>query len=346
MEIGVSNISVTNSRLVYANADRSMVVTLSGLNLKADSLTPDELFPFEADFTLGVKSSYLSGEFPVYVKGRTALGGWDPQKGRAEIEKATLKAGNISCELKGSLENLVEPDAKIALRVNTFSSSDLKPYFPAIPARILLPSMDIDTAFKLTARDMLLRKLDFQAGGTASGSLKGRVTWEPAFYYYLSADIKAQTPEMDTTEVARKFRSVPKNIKLPLADITARLTASPAKVQILSAGVTAKSLKISAVGQITPSPEFAASGRLTMSAGDLHDIGAMLPQLREYDLKGKASADAAFSAGKALQLKGTAGFEGWPRRPRTYSPRSSKAAPTSQRTSSGWTATANWTARR
>ncbi len=310
MEIGVSNISVTNSRIIYANADRSMTVTLSGLNLKAEALTSDGLFPFEADFTLGIKSSYLSGNFPVYAKGRTALGGWDPQKGRAEIEKATLKAGNISCALKGNLENLVEPGAKITLRVNTFSSTDLKPYFPAIPARILLPSMDIDTSLKLTSKNLLLKKLDFQAGGTASGALRGRVIWDPAFYYYLSADIKARIPEMDTTEVARKFRSVPKNIKIPLADITASLKASPAKVQILSAGVTAKSLKISASGQFTYVPEFAASGRLAMSAGDLHDLGAMFAPLKDYDLKGKASADAAFSMGKAVQVKGTAGFEG------------------------------------
>ena len=309
IRISVSNISVKNSRIVYANADRSLTVTLSGLNLKADSLNPEGLFPFEAAFTLGVKSPYLTGEFPVYAKGRTALGGWDPQKARTEIEKAVLKAGKISCELKGSLDNLVEPDAKISLHLKTFSSTDLKPYFPGVPARILLPAMDADTAFKLTSRDLLLKKLDFQAG-PARGSLKGRIAWNPAFDYNLTADIKAQTPELDTTEVARKFHAVPKNIKIPLTDISALLTISPAKIMLLAAGVSAKSLKVSASGQFKPGPELAASCRLTMNAGDLHDLGAMFPPLKEYDLKGKASAEAAFSIGKTLEVKGTAGFEG------------------------------------
>jgi len=309
MEVGIADITVRDSRILYANADRSMTVTLSGLNLKAASLTSAGLFPFEADFTLEVKSPYLSGEFPVYAKGRTALGGWNPQKGRAEIEKATLKAGKISFELKGSLENLVEPDAKIVLRLNTFSSTDLKPYFPSIPARILLPAMETDTVFKLTSRDLLFKKLDFQAG-PASGSLKGRLTWDPAFYYYFSADVKAQTPELDTTEVARKFREVPKNIKIPLADITASLTLSPAKIQVLSAGISAKSLKVSGSGQFTPGPAFSASGRATLEAGDVHDLAAMFPALKEYEVTGKASAGVSFSMSKALDLKGNASFEG------------------------------------
>lgn len=309
MELSVSDISVRDSRIVYANADRSMTVTLSGLDLSARSLTSGKLFPFEAGFTLGLKSARLTGEFPVHAKGQLALGGWDPKKGRAEIDKATLKAGKISCEFKGSLENLVEPDAKVSLRVKAFSSTDLKPYFPEVPARILLPALAADAAFKLTSRDMLIKKLDFKAG-PAGGAIKGRLAWNPVFDYAMEADIKGQTPELDTTEVARKFRSTPRNIKIPLADVSARLAVSPKKVRIRAASIAAKSLKASASGEFTRVPALTASGSLKLSAGDLHDLGEMLPQLREYDLSGSASGDFGFSLAGAMDLRGRLSFSG------------------------------------
>ena len=303
MELSVSDINVRNSRVVYANADRSMTVTLSGLDLKASSLTSGALFPFETSFTLALRSSYLSGDFPVYAKGRTALGGWNPEKGRAEIDKASLKAGKISCEFSGSFENLVEPDAKISLRVNAFSTTDLKPYFPDAPAHILLPALAADSVFKLTSANILFKTLDFKAG-PAQGALKGRLGWNPVFDYDLAADIKVQTPELDTTEVARKFHSIPKNIKVPLADISAKLALSPKKIRVLSASVAAKSLKADTAGEFTMSPAFAASGRVNLNAGSLRDLGEMMPQLRDYDLGGSASGDFAFAMAKELDLSG------------------------------------------
>ncbi len=303
VELSVSDINVRNSRVVYANADRSITVTLSNLDLKASSLTSGIMFPFETSFTLGLRSSYLSGEFPVYAKGRTALGGWNPEKGRVEIDKASLKAGKISCEFTGRAENLIEPDAKISMRVNAFSTTDLKPYFPGVSAHILLPALAADSDFKLTSDNILFKTLDFKAG-PAQGSLKGRLAWNPVFDYELAADIKVQTPELDTTEVARKFHSIPKNIKFPLADVSAKLALSPKKIRVLAASVAAKSLKASAVGEITMVPAFAASGRLNLNAGDLHDLGEMLPQLREYDPAGSASGDFTFAMAKQLDLSG------------------------------------------
>jgi len=309
IDLSVSNISVINSRIVYSNSDRSVAVTLSGLNLSARSLTSGEMFPFEAGFTLVLKSSALTGEFPVYARGLAALGGWDPKKGRAEIESATLKAGKISCELKGSLENLIEPDAKLSLRVKAFSSTDLKPYFPGIPARILLPALAADAAFKLTSGDLLLKKLEFKAG-PAQGAVKGRLAWNPVFDYDLTVNVKGQTPELDTTEVARKFRSTPKNIKIPLADISASFTASPKKVRLLAASVAAKSLKASAAGEFVMAPRPSASGSLKLSAGNLHDFGEMMPQLKEYDLTGSASGDFLFTMAKTTDLRGRLSFSG------------------------------------
>ena len=309
IDLSVSNISVINSRIVYANSDRSVAVTLSGLNLSAKSLTSGEMFPFEAGFTLVLKSSALTGEFPVYAKGLAALGGWDPKKGRAEIERATLKADKISCELKGSLENLVEPDAKISLRVKAFSSTDLKPYFPGIPARILLPALEADAGFKLTSNYMILKKLEFKAG-PALGAVKGRLAWNPVFDYDLAVDVKGQTPELDTTEVARKFRSTPKNIKIPLAEVSASFTVSPKKVRLLAATIAAKSLKASAAGEFVMAPQPIASGSLKLSAGNLRDFGEMMPQLREYDLTGSASGDFLFNMAKTADLRGRLSFSG------------------------------------
>lgn len=307
--LSVADINVKNSSIIYTGADRSMTVTLSGLDLKAGNLTSEELFPFETAFTLGIRSPYLTGEFPVYVKGEAALGGWDPVKGRAEIAKASLKAGKISLELKGSLENLLEPDAKLALRVKAFSTTDLKPYFPAAPAHILLPALEADTAFKLAAGDVVFKKLDFQAG-PARGAVKGRLAWAPSFDYDLAVDIKAQTPELDTTEAARKFRAIPKNIKIPLADISARLTLSPKKVRLLAAGVSAKTLKLSASGEYAPAPSGAVSGRLKAEAGDLRDLCGMFPPLAEYELKGSAAGDFDFTSAKTFELRGKLNFNG------------------------------------
>lgn len=309
LRLGISYLRVRNSRIIYAAADSSTTVTLSDLNLSARSLTSEKPFPFEAGFTLGIRSPSLTAGFPVHAKGSAALGGWNPEKGRAEIADATLKAGRIEFKARGTLMNLAEPDAEISLRVKAFSSTDIKPYFPAVPARILLPAVTAEAAFKLTPKDLLLKKLEFRAG-PAMGSLKGRFSWDPAFDYRLTAEIQGQTPEMNTTEVARKFRSVPKNIKMPLAYVGARMAVSPKKVRLLAASLTAKSIKATASGEFFPAPAFKASGRLKLSAGDLHDLGEMLPRLRKYDLKGSASGDLDFSLAGAMLLRGRLNFSG------------------------------------
>jgi hypothetical protein len=308
MGLSVSDIIVKNARILYSNSDRSMTVTLSDLNLGVRSLTPEELFPFETDFTLAVKSPYLTGDFPVRAEGRIALGGWDPRKGRAEIEKATLKAGNIFCELKGGLTNLTEPDAALELRVKAFSSTELKPYFAGIPPRILLPAVEADSVLKITPGSVSFKKLDFKAG-PAQGSIKGRVSWDPVFDYSLAADIQAQTPEFDTTDVARKFRAVPKNIKIPLADIGARLTLSPKKIRLLAASVSAKSVKLSAAGEFSPAPASAVSAGLKFSAVNIRDLAAMFAPLKEYGLTGSVSGGVDFAMNaKAMVLRGRAAF--------------------------------------
>jgi len=306
--LSVSDITVKNARIVYSSADRSMSVTLSGLDLSVRSLTAGDLFPFRTEFTLELKSPYLNGEFPVLAEGRLALGGWDPRKGRAEIERAVLQAGKIVCELKGGLTDLIEPDAELSLRVKAFSSSELRPYFPQVPPRLLLPALEADSSLKLTSGKVSFRKLDFRAG-PARGSISGRVAWDPAFDYSLKADVRAQVPELDTKDVAKKFRSVPKGIKVPLTDITARLALSPARTRVLSADISAKSLKVSASGEFSGTPPFSMSGGLKFTAGDLRDIAAIYPQLKAYAPSGavSGSAEASFTR-KGLSARGKAAF--------------------------------------
>jgi len=309
VELNISRINLKKARISYISADGSMTVTLSNLNLKADSLTPDGLFPYEAAFSLEIRSPYLNGTFPAQARGRAALGGWDPSKGRAEIEKASVKAGKISCELEGSLANLVEPDAALRLRVKSFSSSDLQPYFKSVPPRILLPALEADAAFKLDSSGMLFKKLEFKAG-PASGSLKGRLSWDPVFDYDLTADIKGSTPEMDSTEIARKFRAVPVGIKLPQAEIRAAFSATPEKIKLRSSGISAGKLKLSTEGDFLLRPAFAARGRLKASAADLRELGAVFRPLKEYELKGSVSGDIDFSFARSFDLRGKAEFSG------------------------------------
>jgi AsmA protein len=114
---------------------------------------------------------------------------------------------------------------------------------------------------------------------------------------------------LDTTEVARKFRAVPKHIKLPLADIGAQLTLSPKKIRILAASVSAKSVKISAAGELSPPPAFAVSLGLKFRADNIRDLADMFSPLKEYSLTGSASGGADLAiAPKTTVMRGKAAF--------------------------------------
>ncbi|MBU2574221.1 MAG: AsmA family protein [Elusimicrobia bacterium] len=304
---GISNISVKNSRLSYTSADKTLHVALDEIKLSASSIAGESLFPFEADFKLKLKSPYLSGDFPAYLKGKASLGALDPKKGKVRIEKALLTAGKINCELKGELENFLEPDASLDLRIKPFSSTDLKAFFPAVPARILLPAVNAAAGFKLTAGKIAFKSLDFKAG-PVEGSLKGRLAWDPVFSYALNARVKAQVPEMNTDVLAKKFPAVPKGFHLPLTEIEADAALNPGKIKVKLAKLSAASLAATMTGKFALEP-FSASGALKISAGDIHDLAQIVPALKPYKIKGKAGGGFNFTFDKILALRGKASFE-------------------------------------
>ena len=87
----------------------------------------------------------------------------------------------------------------------------------------------------------------------------------------------------------REYRRMAKDLLAYLADGRVANAANAA----------AKSLKVSGECEFTRAPVIEASGLLKLSAGDLRDLGEMLPQLREYDLGGSASGDFTFALASA-----------------------------------------------
>lgn len=311
--LAISSLKVRNSRFTYTNAAGDLSATLRDINLSASGISPDGLFPLEADFSLDVASPYFKGTIPARLKGRLAMGGWDPAKGRAEIDSASLSLGGVKAGLKGSVAGLMEPDAKLSVSVKPFSTADLKTVFKGLPAKVLLPEIDADADFKLTFTGVKLRSVKF-AAGPVKGSLAGRAAWEPAADYDISADIKAQTPEVDSTVLARKVKQlpIPRGFKLPLAELAASARLRPGSADVRSFSLQTGGLKASGRALVDYSgPALKASGRAEADVTDLARLAAAAPDLAAaYAPSGSAAADLTFSYGKDLSLKGKAALKG------------------------------------
>lgn len=300
--LSISSLKVKGSRFSYANAAGDLAVVFKDIDLQASGISPSGLFPVEASFTMAVASPYFKGELPVAVKGRLALGDFAPAKGRAEIEKASFSLGGVKAEVKGSLSNLLEPDAKLALVVKQFSTADLKPVFKGLPPKILLPEIEADADFKLTARDVALRAVALRAG-PVKASIKGRAAWNPRAAYDLSADVKAQVPEMDTTLLAKKAKQfpVPKGFKLPLAEVAARVRLKDGQAEIPSFTLESAPLALAGRSSVSFSGPLKASGSLKAEVKNFSRVADIAPDLlKVYALSGAASAaaDYSYAAGK------------------------------------------------
>ncbi len=309
----IASLKVKDSAFSYANAAGDLKVELSGIALSASGISPDGLFPVEGDFTLALETPYFKGSLPARVKGRLALGNFDAKKGRAEIEKASISYGGLKAELKGAFTNLLEPDGGFSLSLAPFSTGDLRPIFSSLPHKVLLPEIDADADLKLTASGVTLRTVAFRAGA-ASGNLRGRAAWDPAVTYDLSAEVKAQLPELDTTQLARRAKNfpVPRGYKLPMTTVQATLRLRPglADVQSFSADSDAYALTgRAAVNYAGASPK--ASGSLKADVKNLAKLAAAAPELAKgYALSGKASARVDFAYDKAPSAKGSAELAG------------------------------------
>jgi hypothetical protein len=311
--LAISTLKVKDSLFSYANAAGDMKVELRGIDLTASGISPEGLFPVQGTFTLDVASPYFRGTIPAKVKGRVALGGFDVQKGRAEIDKAEFSLGGVKAEVKGALSNLLEPDAKLTLAVKEFSTADLKPVFKGLPAKVLLPEIDADADFKLTARKVDLRSVVFRAG-PVSGSLKGRAAWDPRVTYDIAADVRAQVPEMDTTQLARRFKMlpVPRGFKLPLASAAARLALKDGSADIREFSLDCAALKLTGRTQVAfGGPALKASGSAKAEVKSLAKLAEIASDLAApYAPAGAASASLDYAYSGDLSLKGRATFSG------------------------------------
>lgn len=311
--LSVSSLKIRGSRFVYTDTEGALEVTLRDIDLDASDISPEGLFPVEASFTLAVRSPQFKGELPASLGGRIALGGFEPAKGRAEIDKAKLSLGKVRAKLSGSLKNLLEPDAKLKLAVEQFSTADLRSVFPGLPPKILLPEIDADADLKLTAGEVRLRSVKIKAG-PLNASVKGTAAWKPRAVYNLSADLKAQVPEIDTTLLARKAKKypVPRGLKLPLAEVSASLRLRPGRADAPS--FTVKSAPFSASGKLFLNYSGSrpkASGRLKLDIRNLARMASIAPAaLKEYSPSGSAGLDAEFSYSGKPSVKGRADLRG------------------------------------
>lgn len=312
-QLSVSSLKVRNSRFFYTSAAGDLAVTLKDINLTASGISPAGLFPVEAAFTMAVASPYFKGEIPASLKGKLSLGGFAPEKGRAEIEKASFALGGVKGEVKGSLANLLEPDAKLALTVGEFSTADLKTVFKNLPAKILLPEIEADTDFKLTAKNVVLRSVALRAG-PVKASLKGRAAWNPQVSYDLLADMKAQVPEIDTTLLARKARQypLPKGLKLPLAEVAARVSLKNGNAVVPAFSIASAPLDLK--GRMTVNfsgPRLQAAGTANAEVKSVAGLAAIAPDLLgDYALSGAAGAALNFSYTGAPAAAGRAELKG------------------------------------
>lgn len=308
----ISSLKVRGSRFVYTNAAGDMSVTLRDIDLSASAISPDGLFPAEGEFTLAVASPYFNGEVPARVKGRLSLGGFAPEKGGAEIEKASFSLGKVEAELKGTLKNLLEPDARLQLTVRQFSTADLRKVFTGLPPKILLPAIEAEADFKLTQKDIKIRSARLRAG-PLKAALKGRAAWDPRLTYDLQAETSAQIPEIDTTLLARKAKMypVPRGLKLPLIEVSASLRLRDGKAEIRSFAADAAPFSVTGKAVVAFSgPRLRASGSARAELHNLARLAGIAPAaLSAYGLSGAAAASLDYSYAGALSLSGKASLK-------------------------------------
>lgn len=312
-QLAVSSLKVRESSFSYLNAAGDMKVDLRGISLSASGLSPDGLFPVEGEFTLDVASPYFKGSIPAKVKGRVALGNFNVEKARAEIERAALSLAGVKAEVKGSLDNLLEPDAKLSVSVKQFSTSDLRPVFKGLPHKVLLPEIDADADLKLTMKDVSLRAVSFKAGAIG-GTLKGRAAWEPKASYDLALELRAQLPEGDTTLLARRLKQlpIPRGFKLPMTALQAKMRLRDGLADITSFSADCDALALNGKTAVNfGGKALKVSGSAAAEVKSLAKLAAIAPALLEqYALSGKASARLEYSYGGALALKGGAELKG------------------------------------
>ena len=308
MAFAISYIRLKKSSLSYVNSSSTMAVNLDDIKFNANTITGEGFFPFETNFEMKLKSPYLDGDFPVYIKGLIDLNGLDLDRGKVKIETASLKAGKINCEFKGEFEGFFTPDANLTLGIKPFSSSDLREFTPLVPLGIPIPDIEAVSSFNLTTSSVVFKSLDFKAG-PVEGALKGNLNWDPVFDYALDADIKAKIPEMDSGALTENFPAVPKGFHIPNINVEMVSAIRPDKIKFWRSKISADSLVAAFSGEMVQSP-FSVSGVVKISKLDMNGLTTIMPALKPYALKGKAGGNLKIQFAKKLALSGKVGFNG------------------------------------
>ncbi|PIS46911.1 MAG: hypothetical protein COT17_06120 [Elusimicrobia bacterium CG08_land_8_20_14_0_20_51_18] len=310
--LSVSSLKVRDSAFSYRNAAGDLAVDMKKIDLSASDISPDGLFPVEAELVMDVNSPAFKGSLPAKLKGRVALGGFDVEKGRAEIEKGEISFSGVEVSFKGSLSNLMEPDAKLSISVKPFSLASLKGFIKEPPA-LALPAAEASADFKLRFTGIDIRSLSFSSG-FVRGSLKGSKAWEPEMTYDLSLEVSADLPETDSAALAALLKGfkVPPGLKLPPAKFTAKASLKNGRADISGFSLSNRSFSLSGASRADfGGKELRASGSLKADLKDIAEIAAAAPAMTgPYKPSGSASAALDYSYAGKMSAKGKASLKG------------------------------------
>jgi len=293
MDLMISGLNITDSRILFKNSVGSFI--FKEIKFEASNISPKTSFPYEAYFIMDVKTPAFKGELPTSLSGDLKLPDFDVEKGEMNIKKAKIDLDKISCAINGTVNNLLEPDAKLHIETKPFSTTNLKPYFPAIPSKIGLPAFVADINFKLSTNYIKIRKMPYEAA-FFSGDLSGRLDWEPAFTYAFNLDLKANIPETNSSVIAKKFSAMPKNLKLPMLDIELRTLLKENLVKIKHAQIsTSKNQITSSIDIRFPKKGMDIEGTVNIKKGNVAEIAGIFPQVKGYALSGNFTGHTNFS---------------------------------------------------
>lgn len=302
----VSQLTFENSSLAYEDEVSRMKLRFDKLQIKARDISIDRPFDLQCDFTMNVKSPYFTGTIPVRAELKTDAAGGDLKKSSVKIRKLRVSLDRISAEISGSIANLTEPEAALSLKIDPFSTSDLKKWLPSVPARIPLPGIKAESSFKAFKDSVTLKSLSAKAG-PLDAKIAGSVRWSPKTDYRLRTEFKASLPETDSSEIARKFPSVPKKLKIPPSELSGRADISPEKISMESLKLRLGAIKASGSADVSFRKQgMNVSVFVKAEEAPLDEISRILPLLKPYELGGKISGEIKYSMLKsAMSCSGT-----------------------------------------
>ncbi len=289
VSVHISKLLLENSAVVYDDPASASRYTVSNLYLRARDISLTKPFAVETEFSLNVKSPLFKGTLPVKTIFDMNLSGETAADFSAKIKSLRTSWEKLSASMSGEIRNFTEPDVSAKLEIEPFNSTSLRKLFPTLPRRVvLLPGIEADSSFKLRGDYMEIKSLSVVAG-PAAAKISGIFAWAPEISYRLKiSEFEAALPEADSSDIAQRFPSVPKNLKIPAVKFSGNAEITPGKIKISRlkvkfGGTTAEiSSNISMAGPRTET-------RLSVKAAlRFEDAAEIMPDLKQYEPAGKA----------------------------------------------------------